>query len=90
MTIWNIHPSASGDDLICESASDFVDRLINLSDFLYQVTNESVFLDMDFIYRGHSDSSFRLLPTSLRSSQEDQKSYDLLWEGLNCISSDLI
>ncbi|MEO0531179.1 MAG: FRG domain-containing protein [Planctomycetota bacterium] len=31
------------------------------------------------IYRGHSDAALRLVPTALRSREEDSRSFDTLW-----------
>lgn len=68
---WNHYPNTK--QVVCEDIDDFIILLTSVSDMV--ISSDK----LDFIYRGTSDDSHKLVPSALRDKQIDEFSYNKLW-----------
>ena len=75
--MWTQYPTS--DQKVCATAAEFVARLTSLSQDLVNEVGAKVPQNLRLIYRGLGDTRHRLVPTVLRTAEEDHRAYSSLW-----------
>jgi len=72
-------PTHIDHDEPCKDSKEFIAKLSALSQYFEFCNPKANLLNLRLIYRGVGSTKYRLVPTALRTEEEDPQNYELLW-----------